>query len=91
MSVAAGSSVTFKAGQAVFHPGPIQFYMAKSVLRSHLTKAKSSSLTVSGFPLVKQRPPGTAPAKYGSKFMPSKQEPAVAGSPGLPLTKPLSP
>ncbi|KAK3217442.1 hypothetical protein GRF29_1g3100281, partial [Pseudopithomyces chartarum] len=29
MSVAAGSSVVFKAGQAVFHPGPIQFYLAK--------------------------------------------------------------
>ncbi|KAF2440494.1 lytic polysaccharide monooxygenase [Karstenula rhodostoma CBS 690.94] len=28
-SVAAGSSVTFKANQAVFHQGPIQFYMAK--------------------------------------------------------------
>ncbi|KAJ4286252.1 hypothetical protein N0V90_013286 [Kalmusia sp. IMI 367209] len=29
MSVAAGSSVAFKANQAVFHQGPIQFYMAK--------------------------------------------------------------
>ena len=28
-SVAAGSSVTFKANQPVFHQGPIQFYMAK--------------------------------------------------------------
>ena len=28
-TVAAGSIVTFKANQAVFHPGPIQFYMAK--------------------------------------------------------------
>ncbi|KAF1975511.1 hypothetical protein BU23DRAFT_579137 [Bimuria novae-zelandiae CBS 107.79] len=28
-SVVAGSAVTFKANQAVFHQGPIQFYMAK--------------------------------------------------------------
>lgn len=32
-SVAAGSSVTFKANQAVFHQGPIQFYMAKYTFR----------------------------------------------------------
>lgn len=30
MSVAAGSTVVYKAGQGVFHPGPIQFYMAKA-------------------------------------------------------------
>lgn len=28
-SVAAGSSVTFKASPNIFHPGPLQFYMAK--------------------------------------------------------------
>lgn len=29
MSVAAGSSVGFKASPNIFHPGPLQFYMAK--------------------------------------------------------------
>ncbi|KAF2192557.1 lytic polysaccharide monooxygenase [Zopfia rhizophila CBS 207.26] len=29
MSVAAGSSVGFKANPNIFHPGPLQFYMAK--------------------------------------------------------------
>lgn len=28
-SVAAGGSVTFKASPNIFHPGPLQFYMAK--------------------------------------------------------------
>lgn len=28
-SVAAGSSVTFKSSPIIFHPGPIQFYLAK--------------------------------------------------------------
>lgn len=30
MSVAAGSSVTFKSNPNIFHPGPLQFYMAKA-------------------------------------------------------------
>jgi len=29
MTVAAGSSVSFKASPNIFHPGPLQFYMAK--------------------------------------------------------------
>ncbi|KAF2876997.1 glycosyl hydrolase family 61-domain-containing protein [Massariosphaeria phaeospora] len=29
MSVAAGSAVSFKASPNIFHPGPVQFYMAK--------------------------------------------------------------
>jgi hypothetical protein len=28
--MAAGGTLGFKAGQAVFHPGPINFYMAKA-------------------------------------------------------------